>query len=101
MSEKLFPASPVSEILVLAVPALESCAEIMRHQASGYPSFGRNCIVRYNVGDNPLQVVQCFFGEEYFVIHSATCSRDSSNGIRSPRSSDANPSSTDCRNSSS
>src|SRR5208283_840241 len=63
--------------------------------------FGGDGIVRRNVGNDALQIVQRDFGEEYFEIHWGMRWRASSKGMRSPRSSPASPSSTACRNSNS
>jgi hypothetical protein len=64
-------------------------------------AFGGNEIVGRNLGDDALQIIQRVVGEEYFEIHCGMRWRASSKGMRSPRSSDASPSSTACRNSSS
>src|ERR1019366_6385685 len=64
-------------------------------------AFGGEGIVGRNVGDDALQIIQRVGGEEYFEIHCGMRWRASSKGMRSPRSSDASPSSTACRNSSS
>jgi hypothetical protein len=62
-------------------------------QLTSHPLGGRNIIERY-VGNDPLQIAQGVGGEEDFEVHWGMRLRASSSEMRSPRSSEANPSST-------